>query len=425
VFADALDAVCARFDLDLPLQDVLFGSDAQLLDRTEYTQPALFAVEVALYRLAASWGVVPDFVSGHSIGEIAAAHVAGVFSLEDACVLVAARGRLMQGLPSGGVMIAVQASEDEVLPLLTDRVSIAAVNGPQSVVVAGDEDHALAVVASFADRKTKQLTVSHAFHSPHMDGMLEDFREVVAGLEFAAPRIPIVSNLTGAPVTDEMGSADFWVRHVREAVRFLDGVRALEAAGVTTYVELGPDGVLSALAQECLTRDTGDTVFVPALRTGRPEAEAVTTALAQAFAHGVTVDWSSYYEGTGARRLDLPTYAFQRRRFWPSAAAFAAGDPESIGLGEVAHPLLGAAVTLADSEGVLFAGRLSLDTHPWIADHAILGSALLPGTAFVDLAVRAGDEVGCDVVEELTLEAPLVLPERGGVQLQLVVEGAV
>ncbi|MCX4530020.1 SDR family NAD(P)-dependent oxidoreductase, partial [Streptomyces sp. NBC_01551] len=366
-----------------------------------------------------SWGLKPDFLSGHSIGEIAAAHVAGVFSLDDACALVAARGRLMQALPAGGVMIAVQASEDEVLPLLTERVSIAAINGPQSVVIAGDEDAATAVVETFTDRKSKRLTVSHAFHSPHMDGMLEDFREVVAGLSFGAPRIPVVSNLTGAVVSDEMGSAEFWVRHVREAVRFLDGVRALEAAGVTTYVELGPDGVLSALAQDCIEHDA---VFVPVLRKGRPEAEAVTTALAQAHAHGVTIDWTAYFTGSDAQRVDLPTYPFQRQRFWPSASVFAAGDPEAIGLGDAGHPLLGAAVVLADSEGVLLAGRLSLDTHPWLADHTIHGGVLLPGTAFVDLAIRAGDQVGCDVVEELTLEAPLVLPERGGVQLQLVIE---
>ncbi|SNT60728.1 Acyl transferase domain-containing protein, partial [Actinacidiphila glaucinigra] len=205
VFAEALDAVGERLGLG-----VLFGDDAEALDRTEFAQPALFAVEVALFRLLESWGVRPDFVSGHSVGEIAAAHVAGVLSLEDACTLVAARGRLMQALPTAGVMIALQASEDEVLPLLNDRVSVAAVNGPESVVIAGDEDAAVAIVEAFADRKSKRLTVSHAFHSPHMDGMLADFREVVAGLSFEAPRIPVVSNLTGAVVADDMGSPEFW-----------------------------------------------------------------------------------------------------------------------------------------------------------------------------------------------------------------------
>ncbi|MDQ0841395.1 type I polyketide synthase [Streptomyces sp. V1I6] len=421
VFAQALDAVCAR--LELPLKDVLFGSDGDLLDQTAYTQPALFAVEVALYRLVESWGVKPDFLAGHSIGEIAAAHVGGVFSLDDACTLVAARGRLMQALPAGGVMIAVQASEDEVLPLLTDRVSIAAINGPQSVVIAGDEDAAVSIADSFEaqGRKTKRLTVSHAFHSPHMDGMLDAFRQVAEGISYESPRIPVVSNLTGTLVSDEMGSADFWVRHVREAVRFLDGIRTMEAAGVTTYIELGPDGVLSALAEDCLTEDGA--VFVPALRTGRPEPETITTALAQAYTHGTPVDWQAYFSGTGARRVDLPTYAFQHERYWLEPSAAGAGDVSGAGLEPAAHPLLGAAVTLAGSDSVLFTGRLSLRAHPWLADHTVAGTTVLPGAAFVELAVRAGDQAGCERVEELMLDAPLSLPAEGAVRLQVLVDG--
>ncbi|MEU6343763.1 type I polyketide synthase [Streptomyces sp. NPDC046977] len=415
VFAQALDAVCAH--LDIPLKDVLFGDDAEALDRTEFTQPALFAVEVALFRLLESWGVKPDFVSGHSIGEIAAAHVAGVFSLEDACTLVEARGRLMQALPTGGVMIALQTSEDEVLPLLNDRVSIAAVNGPQAVVIAGDEDAATAIVEAFPDRKSKRLTVSHAFHSPHMDGMLAEFREVVSGLSFVAPRIPVVSNLTGAVVTDEMASADFWVRHVREAVRFLDGVRALEAAGVTTYLEIGPDGVLSAMSQECLTAEGA--AFAPALRSSRPEAETVTGALGLVHVRGGKVDWEAYFAGTGARLADVPTYAFQQERYWIDVPVAQVGDVASAGLGRAEHPLLGAAVELPDSEGLLFTARLSLDSHPWLADHAVSGAVLLPGTAFVELALHAGQRAGTELLEELTLEAPLVLPERGALQLQI------
>ncbi|MFJ4851142.1 SDR family NAD(P)-dependent oxidoreductase, partial [Streptomyces sp. NPDC088733] len=415
VFAQALDAVCAH--LDIPLKDVLFGDDSNLLNETAHTQPALFAVEVALFRLLESWGVKPDYLSGHSIGEIAAAHVAGVFSLEDACALVEARGRLMQALPGGGVMIALQASEDEVLPLLNDRVSIAAVNGPQSVVIAGDEDAATAITEAFPDRKSKRLTVSHAFHSPHMDGMLADFREVAAGLAYAAPRIPVVSNLTGAVVTDEMTSPDFWVRHVREAVRFLDGIRALEAAGVTTYLELGPDGILSAMAQECLT--TEGAAFAPALRSSRPEAETVTGALGLVHVRGGRVDWEAYFAGTGARLVNLPTYAFQQERYWIDVPVAQVGDVASAGLGRAEHPLLGAAVELPDSEGLLFTGRLSLDSHPWLADHAVSGAVLLPGTAFVELALHAGQRAGTELLEELTLEAPLVLPERGALQLRL------
>ncbi|MFF4324862.1 type I polyketide synthase, partial [Streptomyces sp. NPDC001568] len=401
VFAAALDAVGERLGLDVPLKEVLFGDDVELLHRTEYAQPALFAVEVALFRLLESWGVRPDFLSGHSVGEIAAAHVAGVFSLEDACTLIAARGRLMQALPTGGVMIAVQASEAEILPLLTDGVSIAAVNGPKSVVIAGDEDAAVAITASFTDRKTKRLTVSHAFHSPHMDGMLDAFRQVVEGLTYSAPRIPLVSNLTGALVTDDMASAEFWVRHVREAVRFLDGVRTLEAGGVTTYVEIGPDGVLSAMAHGCLTEGADSDAFAPALRKGRPEGATLTRALAQAHARGVRVDWEAYFAGTGARSVDLPTYAFQHERYWIDVPVGSFADAAAAGLRPADHPLLGASVNLADADGLLLTGRLSLAAHPWLADHMVMGSVLLPGTAFVEFALQAGERVGCDLIDEL------------------------
>jgi benzoate-CoA ligase family protein len=453
VFREAFDGVCGELDelIGRSLRDVVFGvgsvggeesAGAELgdLDDTALAQPALFAVEVALFRLVESWGVRPDYLVGHSVGEIVAAHVGGVLSLGDACALIAARGRLMGELPEGGAMASIAASEEEVASTLESfggRVVVAAVNGPRSVVVSGDEDAVGEVVDGWSERhvKTKRLRVSHAFHSPRMDAMLERFEGVVSGLSFAPPAIPIVSNVTGEPVSeDDVCSAAYWVRHVREPVRFMDGVRWLAAQGVGNFLELGPDGVLSGMGRECLDRSAdgalpggvgdgapGDAspVLVSVLRGERPEAAALFTGLGSVWTRGVRVDWASAFAQTGAERVDLPTYAFQRERFW-LAAEDGAGDVRSVGLSSVEHGLLGAAVGLAGGDGWLFTGRVSLSEDRWLSDHGVLGSVLFPGTGFLDLALCAGRELGCSVVRELVLEAPLVLGDRG-VQLQVTV----
>ncbi|SED61580.1 type I polyketide synthase [Streptomyces sp. PAN_FS17] len=415
VFAQSLDEVLAG--LDPALREVIWGDDESALNRTVFTQPALFAIEVALYRLAESLGVRPDFVAGHSVGEIAAAHVAGVLSLTDACVLVSARARLMQALPEGGLMLAVEATEEEVTPLLTDQVSIAAINGPASLVLSGTEEAVLAVAAALPGRRTTRLRVSHAFHSPLMDPMLEDFRTAIADLHFAQPNIPFVSETSPDTV-------DYWVHHVRDTVRFADNIRTLTDQGVTRFLEIGPDGTLTALIEQTAPQDA---LVVPSLRKNGSEEEALAVAMGRLFVHGVPVDWAAYFAGTGARLTDaLPTYPFQRQRFWPEPRiGLGTGDVRSAGLVPAGHPVLGAAMLLADGDGAVFTGLLSPQAQPWLADHTVLGSTLVPGAALVDLVIRAGDEVGAGCIEELTTVAPLVLPDGGApVRLQVRIGGA-
>ncbi|MBT2479356.1 type I polyketide synthase [Streptomyces sp. ISL-94] len=411
VFAAAFDETLSH--LDGSLREVVFSGEG--LDQTGHTQPALFALEVALFRLVESWGVKPDVLAGHSIGEIAAAHVAGVLSLEDAAALVSARGRLMQALPAGGAMVAVQASEEQVLPLLAGReasAGIAAVNGPTAVVLAGVEADVLEIAGSLGV-KFKQLAVSHAFHSPLMEPMLEDFRQIVAGLTLNAPQIPIISTVTGRPATaQELTSVDYWVDHVRRPVRFADAVRTIAAQGIQSLLELGPDAVLSAM-----TAEVEGLTASPALRKGRPEPEQLVTSLGRLFTQGVPVDWAAYYEGSGAHRVDLPTYAFQHQRYWVESAP--GTDAAALGLAPTGHPLLGAAVAVAGGDQAVFTGKVALRTHPWLADHTVSGFPVLPASALAELAIRAGDEFGATALDELALEAPLVLPERGALQLQV------
>lgn len=332
VFAEALDAVVDELDRHLryPLRDVIWGHDQDLLNTTEFAQPALFAVEVALYRLLMSWGVRPGLVLGHSVGELAAAHVAGALCLPDAAMLVAARGRLMQALPAGGAMFAVQAREDEVAPMLGHDVSIAAVNGPASVVISGAHD----AVSAIADRlrgqgrRVHRLAVSHAFHSALMEPMIAEFTAVAAELSVGLPTIPVISNVTGQLVADDFASADYWARHIRAVVRFGDSVRSAHCAGASRFIEVGPGGGLTSLIEASLA--DAQIVSVPTLRKDRPEPVSVMTAAAQGFVSGMGLDWASAFSGYRPKRVELPTYAFQHQKFW-LAPAPSVSDPTAAG----------------------------------------------------------------------------------------------
>jgi thioester reductase-like protein len=425
VFAEAFDAVCAHVDphLDRPLLDVIAVGDE--LHRTGYAQPALFAFEVALARLVGSWGVRPDFVAGHSIGELAAAHVAGVLSLPDAAAVVAARGRLMQALPEGGAMISLQATAAEVLPLVdgaAGRVGIAAVNGPSSTVVSGDEDAVGEIAAAVRSwgRATKRLTVSHAFHSPRMDPMLDDFGRVVRSVTLTAPAVPLVSTVTGRLATEqELRSPDYWTDQVRQPVRFLDAVRTLAERAVTTTLELGPSGVLSAMVGDC-TADRAPVTAVAAVRSAGDEPRDAVTALGRLWSAGVPVDLPAFFAPARARRVDLPTYAFQRKRYWLASADVPA-DAAPTGARATGHPVLGTAVEVAGRDETVFTGVLPARSAPWLAEHTVFDVPVLPASALLDMVVRAGDELGCPVVAELTVRRQVALPARGRLRVQVTV----
>ncbi len=436
-FREAFDATCSRFDqaLEVPLREVVFAEAgsraAALLDSTEYTQPALFAFELALARALEGFGVRPQIVLGHSLGEFVAGHVAGVFDLDDVCRLVAARARLMGSLLPGGAMISIEASEQEVAAMLGDgiEVDIAGLAGRMSTVISGDEDAALAIAASFAarGRRTKRLTVSHAFHSRRMNPMLDEFATVARTVRYRTPQIPMVSCVTGAEVeAGVLERAEYWVEQVSRPVRFGDGVVSLANWGATALVEIGPRAVLGSMAAASLEAESVrgvEPTIVTSLRGDRPELECLTELLGRLHGHGVEVDWEAVFAGCDVRRVELPTYAFARERCWlPVAVTRAPSSP----VAREEHPFLGRALRVS-ADAVLFERSLSITELRWLGDHRIGGACLFPGAGVVELALAAGREVaGVDacVVEQLRLDRALLLRDDRPTRIQVALREA-
>ncbi|MEV0098954.1 SDR family NAD(P)-dependent oxidoreductase, partial [Nocardia sp. NPDC050789] len=421
-FATALDEVCAHLDplLGRSLRDVMFTDATGVLDRTEWTQPALFAFEVALYRLLESFGTAPDVLAGHSIGELSAAHVAGVLSLPDACALVAARGRLMGELPEGGAMLAVAVDEaraNDIVAGYDGRLSLAAVNAPAATVLSGDSDAIDAVERDLAAAgiQSTRLRVSHAFHSARMDPMLEEFRALAETLTYHPPRVPIVSTVTGDFAGETIATPGYWVRQVRDTVRFAPGIATLLASGVRRFVEVGPDAILSAATTRYLASDPAlesSTSVVATSRRSNDQVPQLLSALAQLHVTGDPVDWRPLLPAS-ERRIPLPTYAFQHQRFWlrPSVAAGTPGD----------HPILTGVVGVAGTDEWLFTGRLSMRGHPWITDHAAHGVVVVPSAVLVEFLLVAGTRIDCAVLDELTLQVPIVPADDDEIELQVAV----
>ncbi|MFH9227189.1 type I polyketide synthase [Streptomyces lydicus] len=399
-------------------------SEGRGLDRVDVVQPVTWAVMVSLAELWRSAGVVPDAVLGHSQGEIAAAVVAGALSLEDGARVVALRSQVIgRELAGRGGMASIALPEPEVRDRLKSQtgLGLAAVNGPLSTVISGDAAAVEAyVVACEADGvRARRIAVDYASHSAHVEAIEQELLTVLEDVRPQAGSVPFYSTVENAFLDTEVLDAAYWYRNLRHQVQFEAGIRALAAEGFTTFVESSAHPVLTVGIQETLDETDAEAVVTGSLRRDEGGLERFLTSAAELYVTGVPVDWTPFLAGEDTRPVDLPTYAFQRERFWLEASASAVGDMAAAGLATASHPLLGAAVEVAGSDEVLFTGRLSLESHPWLADHAVAGTVLLPGTAFVELAVRAGDEVGCGQVEELALEAPLIVPERGGVALQL------
>ncbi|MET9217265.1 SDR family NAD(P)-dependent oxidoreductase [Streptomyces sp. NPDC003300] len=399
------------------------------LDDVVVVQGALWAVMVSLAEVWRSVGVEPGAVIGHSQGEIAAACVAGALSVEDAARVVALRAKAIRGTLSGnGGMVSVALPADAVRERIArwdGRISVASVNGPSSTVVSGEPQALveLLTVCKAEGVRARRIDVDYASHSAQVDAIRDEVVEALSGIEPQSSQVPFYSTVTGARIDTSTLDADYWVTNLRQEVRFDETVRALLADGFGYFIESSPHPVLAVGLAETFEDAGSDAVALGTLRREEGGQRRFLTSLAEGWVRGLPVDWRSVFAGTPARRVDLPTYAFQHQRYWLESGSLASADASSLGLGAADHPLLGAAVQLADENALLLTGRISLRTHAWLADHAVNDTVLLPGAAFVELALRAGEEIRAEQIDELILEAPLVIPEGGAVQLQVAVGG--
>ena len=411
--------------LEQPLLSVLYPdnpSQNSQLDETAYTQPALFALEYALAQLWKSWGIEPDVVMGHSVGEYVAACLAGVFSLEDGLKLIATRGKLMQALPQDGEMVALLASESQVQEAIapySTEVSIAAINAPNSVVISGQCEAINAICATLESSgiKTKKLNVSHAFHSPLMSPMLGEFERVARQVNFSPPKIKLISNVTGKEATLEITTPEYWCRHIRQPVRFARCIESLEEQEIDVFVEIGAKPILLGMARQCLPEHLG--LWLPSLRPEREDWQEILSSLAQLYVHGVPVDWVGFNQDYTRRRVPLPTYPFQRQRYWVEApkdngtqALALANKPKS----SRQHPLLGQKLCLPGTKQIRFQGQISKNFPNWLQDHRVFETTIVPGTAYIEMALAAGAAVRNTeniTVENVVIQKALILPDNG------------
>ncbi|MFX0574763.1 acyltransferase domain-containing protein, partial [Nocardia nepalensis] len=408
------------------LTDVITGAvDAPGLDRVDVVQPVLWAIMVSLAQMWQSAGVTPDAVVGHSQGEVAAAYVAGALTLREAAMIVALRSRLLTEVTGHGAMVSLACGSEQAALLIAgwaDRLGIAAVNGVSSVVVSGDPDACEELIAHCETHavRARRIEVDYASHSAQVETIREPLIDALDGLQPRAGSIAFYSTVTGGLFDTTGLDTRYWFDNAREPVLFAQATQSLIGAGFTTFIECSPHPLL-ALAMEDTAAGLETAVTVTgSLRRDEGGLDRFWKSVGHAYVAGAPVDWTKVYTTTPGR-VGLPTYAFQRQRFWLDTVAVGHGDPEWLGLSGTGHPLVGAVVGSPDSGGVVVTGRLSLGTQPWLADHAVAGVVLFPGSGFVELVLRAGDEVGATAIQELTLLAPLVFTEDRSVQLQVLV----